>query len=84
MDRLIGMANDTARITNSSVALAAHFRKGGGDDGARDAIRGGGALIDGARIARTLTPLTPEEATALKVDRDEAFRYIRVNDAKSN
>jgi hypothetical protein len=67
MDRLIGMANDTARITNSSVALAAHFRKGGGDDGARDAIRGGGALIDGARIARTLTPLTPEEATALKV-----------------
>jgi len=51
MDRLIGMANDIARATHSAVLIAAHFRKGSGEDGARDAIRGGSALIDGARVA---------------------------------
>jgi RecA-family ATPase len=84
MDRLIGTANDIARATRSSVLLATHFRKGGGDNGTRDAIRGGSALIDGARIVRTLMPMTEKEAEALKIAPDEAFRYVRVHDAKAN
>ena len=83
MDKLIGTANDVARDTRTSVLLAAHFRKGG-EDGARDAIRGGSALIDGARLVRTLVPMAPAEAGAFKIAPDATFRYVRVNDAKAN
>jgi hypothetical protein len=84
MDRLIGTANTIAAQTRSAVLLAAHFRKGSGEEGAREAIRGGSALIDGARIVRTLTPMTPKEAESLKIAPEEAFRHIRVQDAKAN
>jgi hypothetical protein len=84
MDQLQAMANSIANRTRSSVLLTTHFRKGGGEDGARDAIRGGSALVDGARIARTLTPMTQKEANTFNIATDAAFRYVRINDAKRN
>jgi hypothetical protein len=84
MDKLIALSNKVAQTTSSAILIPAHFRKGGGENGARDAIRGGGALVDGARIARTLIPMAAEEAEALKIPPDDAFRYVRIVDAKAN
>jgi hypothetical protein len=70
--------------TRSSILIPHHFRKGGGENGGRDAFRGGGSLIDGARIARTCIPLAAEEAESFKLPTDDAFRYIRLIDAKAN
>ena len=84
MDKLEGLANDIAARTRSAILLACHFRKDGDPKGARDSIRGGGALVDAARIARTLVPMTAVEAEALNVAADDAKRFIRVNDAKAN
>jgi RecA-family ATPase len=84
MDGLIGLTNEIARVTRSSILLPCHFRKGGGENGARDAIRGGGALVDGARINRTLVQMSATDADALGIPPEDAFRYIRINDAKAN
>jgi hypothetical protein len=83
-DRLIGLANDIARNTGSAVVLVCHFRKGGGEGGSRDAIRGGGALIDGARLTRTVIPMDSTDAKTFNIKPDDAFRYIRLQDAKAN
>lgn len=83
-DRLIGLANDIARQTNSAIMLPCHFRKGGGEGGSRDAIRGGGAFIDGARITRTIIQMDSGATKAFNIKPEDAFRYIRLQDAKSN
>jgi hypothetical protein len=85
MDGLITLGNDIARDTHSSLLFPCHFRKGGGEYGARDAIRGGGALVDGSRANRTLTQMNPEDAKKeFNIPPEDAFRYIRVNDPKAN
>ena len=84
MARLAELANLIARETNSALLLATHVRKGGGEDGARDAIRGGSALVDGARLVRTLVPMTQAEAESFHVEPEQAVRFVRLHDAKSN
>jgi hypothetical protein len=86
MDGLITILNGISRDTDSAVMIPAHFRKSGtGDNGAnRDAVRGGSALIDGARIARNITPMSGPEAETLGVKAEEACQFISVADAKSN
>jgi hypothetical protein len=83
-DQLIGLVNNIARDTSSAVVLACHFRKGGGEGGARDAIRGGGALIDGARLTRTVIQMDSADAKTFNIKPEDAFRYIRLQDAKAN
>jgi hypothetical protein len=85
MDQLITTANGITKRTNSAVLLNAHFRKNTGTEAtARDAFRGGSSLIDGARIARSLVPMTPDEAKTYKINPDDAFRYLKLFDAKAN
>jgi AAA domain len=84
MDRFIALLNDLSMRTKSATLVPCHFRKGGSEDGGRDAIRGGSALIDGARIAKTLTPMTAKEAEFFGIHQDCASRYVRINDAKAN
>jgi hypothetical protein len=84
MDKLIAPANRISGIASSSMLIPHHFRKGGGENGVRDAFRGGGSLIDGCRVARTCIPLSGDEAGSFKLPADDAFRYIRLIDAKAN
>jgi hypothetical protein len=84
MDKLAGTANSVACQTNTGVLLLSHFRKGGGEDGARDAVRGGSALVDAMRVVRTLTAMSRKEAAAFKIPPDQGSRYVRIHDAKSN
>jgi hypothetical protein len=87
MDRLISLCNDIAAATNSSILIPAHSRKAGlngSDNGSKDSIRGGGALIDGARIARTLTAMDDQDAALFSIPNEEAWRYFAIGDAKTN
>jgi hypothetical protein len=84
MDGLIGLGNYMARDTHSALLFPCHFRKGGGENGGRDAFRGGGSLIDGARLSRTLTAMGAAEAPDYGKKPEEAFRFVCVQDPKAN
>ena len=83
MDALITAANQIARETRAAVLLPHHFRKDSALGG-RDAIRGGGALVDGARIALTMLGMSAAEAEGFGVPEDDAGRYVRLANAKAN
>jgi hypothetical protein len=85
MDAICDALNGIAKDTETSVVLAAHFRKGGGNDGSADAFRGGSALVDATRGgARTLTAMSPEDAKAFNLPPDKAASIIREQNPKAN
>ena len=74
-----------ARETHSSVMLVHHTPKyAKGMAGDADAARGAGALVNSARIVSTLFTMTEEEAALFGLKPDEAYRYVRFDDAKAN
>lgn len=82
MNALVTAGNHIAELTGAALLLPHHFRKGGNSDGTRDASRGASALIDGARLALNLLPMTAPEAQELNLD--DAERYVRLVNAKTN
>jgi len=76
---------EIARITNAAVHLVHHTRKYASQmAGDSDASRGGGALVNAARLVSTLFTMTDEEAEKLGVDPEQRHRYVRHDDAKAN
>lgn len=74
-----------ARPTGAAVYLVHHTTKGSEDKaGSADVIRGGGAIVNSARLAATLFVMTKGEAAPLNVKDEDRFRYVRYDDAKSN
>jgi len=74
-----------ARPTGAAVYLVHHTTKGSEDKaGSADVIRGGGAIVNSARLAATLFVMSKGEASALNVNEDQRFKYVRYDDAKSN
>lgn len=74
-----------ARPTGCAVYLVHHTTKGSEDKaGSADVIRGGGAIVNSARLAATLFVMSKGECAALGIKEDDRFRYVRYDDAKSN
>lgn len=70
---------------NIPVMAAAHTRKGASSDGAeQDAIRGGGAIVNAARVAVLMEPMTQEAADRLLPKSANREEYVIVTDAKQN
>lgn len=67
-----------------AVLVAHHTRKGPADAGNIDAARGARAIIDAARLALTLRPMSSDEAKNLNVAEDERRRLVRLDDGKTN
>jgi hypothetical protein len=83
MDRL---ADTFARIAdegNCAVVLVQHTRKGF-VSGEMDSIRGGSALVSGARSVYTVATMTAEEAQEMGVEEEERRSFIHVENAKAN
>lgn len=81
------VARILARIAeqkNVAVLVLHHFRKGAAEAGNMDAARGARSLIDAARIACTLLPMSPDEAKAFGIGEDERRRLVRLDDGKVN
>lgn len=68
--------------TNCSIDLVHHAKKVGGQEVTAESARGAVSLIGAARAARTLNPMTADEAGRANVDNRRL--YFRETDAKSN
>lgn len=73
-----------AGATNASVELVHHTRKLNGAETAVEDMRGGGALVAGARAKRVLARMTAAEAKKFGVSDEERRRFFRVADASVN
>lgn len=74
-----------ARETSCSVMLVHHTPKyAKGMAGDADAARGAGALVNSARIVSTLFTMTEEEAKLFAIKPEDAYHYVRFDDAKAN
>lgn len=79
------LAGEIARIAAEAKVAALvlhHLRKG--SNGSIDDLMGATALRATFRSARILMRMTGEEAKALRVEPEDAFRYIRLADSKEN
>lgn len=67
-----------------AVDIVHHTRKGPAEAGDADAGRGASSMRDAARLAKTLMPMTKEEAQTFGIAEAERRRYVRYDDAKVN
>ncbi len=82
MDKLASLIIDMGSRTNAAMLTPCHNRKGG--EIGRDAIRGGTALVDAARIARIVSAMREGDALKLGMKADDAASYICLHDVKAN
>jgi hypothetical protein len=68
---------------NIGVLLIHHTRKGA-MAGDVDSIRGAGALVNHARIAIGLAPMSNDEREQMNIPKDEARSLVRIDDLKFN
>ena len=64
--------------------LVHHFRKGSNGDGSADQFRGASALVDAARCAVSLSPMSEQDAERLGAEPNERLRLVRQDNAKLN
>lgn len=69
---------------NMAVVLLHHARKGAGDPGDPDTLRGASSIVGAARVVLTLAVMTKEEAETFKIPETERRSYFRLDGAKSN
>lgn len=69
---------------NMSVVILHHARKGIGDPGDPDSLRGASAIVGAARVVLTLNVMTKEEAKAFGIADEKRRGYFRLDGAKSN
>ena len=83
MDEAATAWAEVAEATGAAVLLVHHVRKGA-NTGEIEGARGAKSLIDAARSAFLLAPMSPEDAQALSVPEPERWRYVRLDDGKAN
>lgn len=84
VDAVTRILSGVAEKQNVAVLVAHHFRKAVGAPGDVASARGASALIDAARAALTLTPMSPDESKHYGIPEDERRRLVRLDDGKAN
>lgn len=82
MDFLASVLIEVAEVTGAAVLVVHHVRKGAAAEA--DGVRGARALIDAARSARMLQPMSEAEAETLGIPARERGRYVRIEAVKAN
>ena len=72
-----------AREAECAILLVHHTRKGA-EAGDAEGARGAKAVIDAARVASTLTPMSKEEAAEWGIGEAARRFHVRLDDAKRN
>src|SRR6185437_1172473 len=83
IDFAAALWGEVADKADCSILLLHHFKKGG-VSGDAAAFRGASALIDAARSAISLAPMSDAEADKLGVKSRERWQYVRADNAKLN
>jgi hypothetical protein len=84
---LMGALREIAHRAGAAVILVHHSSKAAAldmDTAGVGASRGASAFTDAARIVRQLVRMTTLEADRFGIDRDQRWRYFRVENGKSN
>jgi hypothetical protein len=84
IDRVAKAWGRVANVTGCAIELVHHTRKTGGSDVSVEDARGAVALLAAARHARTLRPMSEQEADGLGVERTDRLSYVRVDSGKTN
>lgn len=67
-----------------SIVILHHTRKGIGDPGDPDTLRGASSIVGAARVVLTLNVMTKDEAESFKIPEKTRKHYFRLDGAKSN
>lgn len=67
-----------------AVLVLHHSRKGIGDPGDPDSLRGASAIVGAARVVLTLNVMSKEEAKSFGIPEERRRTYFRLDGAKSN
>lgn len=84
VDFVVRILSGIAEKQNVAVLVAHHFRKAVGVPGDVASARGASSLIDAARVAMTLTPMSQDEGRFYGIPEDERRRLVRLDDGKAN
>jgi hypothetical protein len=84
MDAVAGLLNDLAVKLNIAIDVPHHTTKGPADPGNADRGRGASATINAARLAYTLSVMSPDEAERFNISEEERRAYVRLDRAKLN
>jgi hypothetical protein len=84
IDEVCQVLTDLAAKHNIAVDAPHHVSKGPADPGNADKARGASAMVDAARLVKTLTPMSSDEARAFGISQDDRKQYIRVDGGKTN
>jgi hypothetical protein len=85
MDDVMQLITDIAATHNIAVDVPHHTSKGTPEAGNADKGRGASSTKDAARLVKTLTVMTPEEANIFGIRApDDRRRYVRYDTGKEN
>lgn len=86
MRHVISVLRWIARQTNTAILTAHHTgkRTAQAEKGDPDVFRGGGAIVNSARVAALMSSITDDDAKNLGVKREDRGSYVRVDNAKAN
>lgn len=69
---------------NMAVVILHHSRKGNGDPGDPDTLRGASSIVGAARVVLTLNVMNEKEADLFRVPSEQRRNYFRLDGAKNN
>ena len=78
------LLNDLAAKLNIAIDVPHHTTKGAADPGNADRGRGASATINAARLAYTLSTMSPDEAERFNISEEDRRAYVRLDRAKLN
>ena len=86
IDQVVKQLGWIANLRNCAIEIVHHVRKpsAGQHDVTADDSRGGGAIVNAVRSCRVLNRMSNDEAERARVERDDRYRYIRVDSGKQN
>jgi hypothetical protein len=86
IDQVVKQLGWIANLRNCAIEIVRHVRKpsAGQHDVTADDSRGGGAIVNAARSCRVLNRMSNDEAEKARIERDDRYRYIRVDSGKQN
>ena len=84
IDEVVQILSDLAAKHNVAIDAPHHVSKGAADPGNADKGRGASAMVDAARLVKTLTPMSTEEAKTFGIKEEDRRQFIRVDNGKVN
>jgi len=84
IDEVAQILTDLGSKHNIGADAPHHVSKGAADPGNADKGRGASAMVDAARLVKTLTPMNTAEAKAFGIREEDRRQFIRVDNGKVN